>query len=91
MPSHQEHGSHERPWVAQSPSRPGPPRGFPPAAILGLNLCCELETLGYIQRGTSGLTLSPDMPVMRASSADFTIFLRKPPRSSFRFFPRTLS
>lgn len=43
------------------------------------------------EKGVLGFTLSPDTPVMSASSADLTIFLRKPPRSSLRFFPRMLS
>lgn len=37
------------------------------------------------------VTLSPDTPVMRTSSADLTMFLRNPPKTSFLFFSRTLS
>lgn len=37
------------------------------------------------------VTLSPDMPVMRTSSADLTMLLRNPPKTSFLFFSRTLS
>lgn len=71
-------GRHHLP-LGQAP----PVASLPQPPWASISVCC-----GPV---APGVTLSPDMPVMRASSADFTIFLRNPPRSSFLFFPRTLS
>lgn len=68
-----------------------PPRAFPPTATLASIFAVDLRPWVEPAEGAPRVTLSPDMLVMRASSADFTIFLRNPPRSSFLFFPRTLS
>lgn len=47
--------------------------------------------LSWVSSHSHRVTLSPDMPVMRTSSADLTMLLRSPPKTSFLFFSRTLS